>query len=269
MIKCRSNFLHRKDVEMLLLVPRHQQILELVKSEGFMPIEKLAIALGVTSQTIRRDIAKLCELHVLRRYHGGVCLESSVKNDDYVGRKNQLHEEKAIIAALLAADIRDHTSLFISIGTSVEAVARALVKQHQGLHVITNSIHVAAILSENTSFTVIITAGVVRPADGGITGVTTLDFVSQFKVDYAILGVAGIESAGNLLDFDYPEVRVARAMMNNARKKWLVADHSKFGRNALVKMGHIDEFDALFSNELPVEPYAKMLQNSSVLLCLP
>lgn len=242
---------------MLLLAPHHQQILELVKAEGFMPIEKLAIALEVTSQTIRRDIAKLCELHVLRRYHGGVCLESSVKNDDYVGRKDQLHEEKATIAALLAADIRDHTSLFMSIGTSVEAVARALVKQHQGLHVITNSIHVAAILSENASFTVI------------ITGVTTLDFVSQFKVDYAILGAAGIEASGDVLDFDYPEVRVARAMMSNARQKWLVADHSKFGRNALVKMGHIAEFDALFSDELPIEQYAKMLQDSPVLLRLP
>jgi DeoR family glycerol-3-phosphate regulon repressor len=58
-------------------------------------------------------------------------------------------------------------------------------------------------------------------------------------------------------------------MMSNARKKWLVADHSKFGRNALVKMGHIAEFDALFSDERPAEPYAKMLQDAPVQLCVP
>ncbi|MGL6071279.1 MAG: DeoR family transcriptional regulator, partial [Craterilacuibacter sp.] len=105
---------------------------------------------------------------------------------------------------------------------------------------------------------------VVRASDGGITGVATLDFINQFKVDYAVIGAAGIESDGSLLDFDYREVRVAQAMMANARHLFLAVDHSKFGRNALVRMGHISEFHAVFTDAVPPAALSKMLQEHNV-----
>jgi DeoR family glycerol-3-phosphate regulon repressor len=94
--------------------------------------------------------------------------------------------------------------------------------------------------------------------------VATLDFINQFKVDYAVLGVAGIETDGSLLDFDYREVRVAQAMMNNARHKLLAADHSKFGRNALVRMGHVSEFNELYTDAEPPETLRKVFDQHGV-----
>ena len=122
----------------------------------------------------------------------------------------------------------------------------------------------ASIMSANPDFTVMITSGVVRASDGGITGVATLDFINQFKVDYAILGVAGMETDGSLLDFDYREVRVAQAMMGNARHRYLAADHSKFGRNALVRMGHISEFNEIYTDAEPPEARKKILDQHGV-----
>ena len=103
-----------------------------------------------------------------------------------------------------------------------------------------------------------------RASDGGITGVATLDFINQFKVDYAILSAASVEPDGSLLDFDYKEVSVAQAMMENARQSVLAVDHTKFGRNALVRMGDICEFNAVFTDVAPSENMQRRLEEAGV-----
>ncbi|MDO5072820.1 MAG: DeoR family transcriptional regulator [Neisseria animaloris] len=243
---------------------RHEKIIALVREHNFMPIEKLARELDVTPQTIRRDINQLCEENILRRYHGGAALGASSEDDDFQSQKAKLQIEKAHIADLVAANIPDNASLFMSIGTTIEAVAMALVKSHKNLRVITNNIHVAAIMSGRSDCTVIITSGVVRPVDGGVTGVATVDFINQFKVDYAVLSASGVEQDGSLLDFDYKEVSVMRAMMQNARLRYLAFDHSKFGRNALVRMGDITEFDSVFTDSVPDEAMCNRLEAAGV-----
>ena len=244
--------------------PRHDKILQLVRENGFMPIEELARLLDVTPQTIRRDINQLCEANLLRRYHGGAALGNSVENEDYLARKGKFQSEKAHIAQLVAANIPDHASIFMSIGTTIEAVAQALALKHKGLRVITNNIHVASIMSANPDFTVMITSGVVRASDGGVTGVATLDFINQFKVDYAIIGASGIETDGSLLDFDYREVQVARAIIEQSREVWLAADQSKFNRPAMVELARMDQLDLLFTDAPPPEPFPALLIEAGV-----
>ncbi len=249
---------------MLNRTPRHEKIIQLIRESGFMPIDELARVLDVTPQTIRRDINQLCEENILRRYHGGASLGSSVENEDYFSRKNKLQSEKAHSADVIAEHIPDNASLFMSIGTTIEAVALALVKSHKNLSIITNNIHVASIVSSRSDYTVMITSGVVRAIDGGITGVATIDFINQFKVDYAVLGASSVEQDGSLLDFDYKEVSVMQAMMKNARIRYLAVDHSKLGRNALVRMGDITEFHALFTDEEPSAALGKKLADHGV-----
>ena len=249
---------------MTLRSPRHERIVALVRDSGFMPIEELAKVLDVTPQTIRRDINQLCEDNILRRYHGGAALGSSVVNDDYTARKDKNQQEKSHIAEMIAAHIPENSSLCMSIGTTIEAVAQALVNTHKNLCIITNNIHVASIVSSRPDYQIMITSGVVRASDGGITGVATLDFINQFKVDYAILSAASVEPDGSLLDFDYKEVSVAQAMMENARQSVLAVDHTKFGRNALVRMGDICEFNAVFTDFTPSEGLQRRLEEAGV-----
>ncbi|HXH02249.1 MAG TPA: DeoR/GlpR family transcriptional regulator [Candidatus Competibacteraceae bacterium] len=242
---------------------RQQEVLNLVRAQGFVSIDVLAEHFQVTPQTIRRDVNALCEHGLLRRYHGGAGLPSSVENIAYKDRKILYQEEKQRIAATVARHIPDQASLFINLGTTTEAVAKALC-DHRGLRVITNNLNVAALLSANPDFEVIIAGGVVRARDQGITGEATIDFISQFKVDYGIIGISGIDLDGTLRDFDYREVRVAEAIIQHSRKVFLVADHSKFGRNALVKLGHLSQIDALFTDRPPPPEMAPMLAEARV-----
>lgn len=245
-------------------IRRHERIIQLVRDNGFMPIEGLARELDVTPQTIRRDINQLCEENVLRRYHGGATLSDTQDADVLLNQKNKRQTEKAHIADLIAAQIPDGASLFMSIGSTIEAVAMALIKNCNNLRIITNNIHVAAIVSGRTDYTVIITSGVVRPVDGGVTGVATVDFINQFKADYAVLSAASVEADGSLLDFDFKEVSVMQAMMQNARTRYLALDHSKIGHSALVRMGNMTEFDVVFADEELSEAMKKQLLDAGV-----
>ncbi len=244
--------------------PRHEKIIELIRENNFMPIDELARVLDVTPQTIRRDINQLCEAGLLRRYHGGAALDGSMESEDYFSRQNKRQSGKAHIADILAAQIPDNASLFMSIGITLEAVALALTRHHKNLSIITNNIHIASIMSSRSDFNVMITSGVVRAVDGGITGVATIDFINQFKVDYAVLNAASMEADGSLLDFDYKEVSVMQTMMQNARFRYLAVDQSKVGRNALVRMGNVTEFHALFTDEELSSAMAKKLSDSGV-----
>ncbi|MEA3363711.1 MAG: DeoR/GlpR family transcriptional regulator [Thermodesulfobacteriota bacterium] len=244
---------------------RQQKILSLVQQRGFVSVETLAQNFNVTSQTIRRDINTLCDQEFLTRYHGGAGLSSSVENVEYATRQVTNLEEKCNIARIVAAHIPDRASIFINIGTTTEEIAKALLN-HTGLKIITNNLNVAAILRSNPSFEIIIAGGVVRQRDGGITGEATIDFIRQFKVNFGIIGISGIDPDGTLLDFDYHEVRVSQAIIENSRQIFLAADHTKFDRNAMVRLGNLEQIDALFTDRHPPEHIAALLEEKNIAL---
>jgi len=146
---------------------------------------------------------------LLTRFHGGVRVPSStVENIAHLQRVQLNAPEKNRIARAIAAAIPNDCSLILNIGTTTEAVARALL-EHTGLRVITNNLNVASILSANSQSEVIVVGGVVRGRDQGIVGEAAVDFIRQFKVDIAVIGISGIEADGTLRDYDYREVKVA------------------------------------------------------------
>jgi DeoR family glycerol-3-phosphate regulon repressor len=244
---------------------RRALIVDWVRRQGYATVEALAAEFRVTPQTIRRDINELGGQNLLQRYHGGAGLPSSVENLAYSDRQVLHLEAKQRIARLVARHIPNHSSLFINIGTTTEAVARALL-DHVGLRVVTNNLNVASLLCANPSFEVIVTGGLVRARDRGIVGEAALDLIRQFRVDYGVIGISGIDADGSLLDFDYREVRVAQAIIANSRKVLLVADHSKLGRNAMVRLGHVSELDSLFTDLPPPPEMTRLLREAGVAL---
>jgi DeoR family glycerol-3-phosphate regulon repressor len=245
------------------LKARQAKIRRLVEAKGFVTIDHLAREFSVTPQTIRRDINTLSKRGLIHRYHGGAGADSSTENVAYTERKVLCYTEKQKIAKMVAAQIPDHASLFINIGTTTEAIAHALCN-HKRLRIITNNLNVATILSANSNFEVIVAGGLVRHRDCGIIGEATIDFIQQFKVDYGIIGISGIDVDGTLLDFDYREVRAARAIIDNSRMVMLAADHTKFGRNAMVRLGSIEEVDALFTDTKPPTALMEIMHAADV-----
>lgn len=231
---------------------RQRRIVERVRQDGYTTIDALAQAFAVTPQTIRRDINLLNDAGLLRRFHGGAGAPSSVENVDYGARRTIFEAEKRRIGAAVAAAIPDDAALSITIGTTTEAVAQALAGR-RGLRIITNNLNVANLLAPSPDIELIVAGGLVRNRDRAIVGEAAIDFFRQFRVDYAVIGISGIDADGSLLDFDYREVRVAQTIIANARTVFLAADHSKFGRRPMVRLGHIEQIDGFFTDR-PLDP---------------
>ena len=235
-----------------------------MRAQGSASVEQLADTLRVTLQTVRRDVQGLANAGLLTRFHGGVRVPSSTtKNIAHQQRENLNAEGKARIAAAVAKTVPNHCSLILNIGTTTEAVAKALL-HHKGLRVITNNLNVAAILCGNADCEVIVTGGVVRPRDRGIVGEATVDFIRQFRVDIAIIGISGIEPDGSLRDFDYREVKVAQTIIAHAREVWLAADYSKFNRPAMVELAQLAQINRLFTDAPPPDAFAVLLAEANV-----
>jgi DeoR family glycerol-3-phosphate regulon repressor len=244
--------------------PRQSELLDEVRTRGAVTVEALAERFGVTLQTVRRDVKLLSEAGLLARFHGGVRVPSSTtENIAYRQREALNAEAKQRIAKAVAARVPNGSSLLINLGTTTEAVARELLG-HKGLRVITNNLNVAGILSGNPDCEVIVTGGVVRHRDRGIVGAAAVNLIRQFKVDIGLIGISGIEADGTLRDYDVREVQVARAIIEHSREVWLVADHSKFNRPAMVEMARLDQIDMLFTDAAPPRAFETLLADAGV-----
>jgi len=244
--------------------PRQLQLLDEVRLRKSLSVEQLADILGVTLQTVRRDVQRLAELGLVSRFHGGVRMPSStVENLAYTQREALNSTGKARIARAAAAQVPDNCSLILNIGTTTEAIAKALL-HHKGLRVLTNNLNVAAILCANPDCEVIVAGGVVRKRDRAIVGEAAVDFIRQFRVDIALIGISGIEPDGSLRDYDMREVKVAQTIIEHAREVWLAADHTKFNRPAMVQLAQLAQIDRLFTDAPPPEPFPALLHEAGV-----
>lgn len=244
--------------------PRQLRLLRILHDQGSRSLEELATALGVTVQTVRRDVQRLAEAHLLIRFHGGARLPNSTIENMAYQQRSQLHAKaKNQIARAIAAEIPNDCSLLINIGTTTEAIAKAL-SAHRGLRVITNNMNVAYIMGHQPGCEVILAGGNVRSRDYGIVGESTVEFIRQFRVDIALIGVSGIEEDGTLRDYDLREIKVAQAIMQSAREVWLAADASKFHRPAMVRLGGLSDIHRLFTDAVPPAPFPSLLKTAGV-----
>ncbi len=228
-------------------VARLHDIQILARRDGRVTVEGLASHFGVTLQTIRRDLSELADQGKLQRVHGGAILPSTVANIGYQDRRDLNEAAKAAIARGCAANIPNGCSLFLSIGTTTEAVARALLG-HRDIMVLTNNLNVANILVDNPHCDIIVVGGLLRRVDGGLVGAVTTQAIGQFKFDLAVVSCSALDEDGDMLDYDIQEVGVSQTILRQARRSYLVADQSKFRRRAPARISSLEQMDGFYTD---------------------
>lgn len=230
---------------------RHPEILEIARTEGKVLVEELSERFGVSLQTIRRDLTELADAGALTRVHGGAVLPSGTSNIEYEDRQVLNEPSKRAMAEVCSQLIPDGASLFLNIGTTTEAVAQSL-RSHVDLLVVTNNMNVATIVSPYPECELVLTGGNYRRSDGGLTGALTVQTIQAFKFDIAVIGCSALDADGDLLDFDISEVSVSQTIIERSRKVILVADSSKFHRNAPARIASLSAVD-VFVTDRPLE----------------
>lgn len=231
---------------------RQAEILEIAERDGKVTVDGLAAHFKVTVQTIRRDLTELDQAGLLNRVHGGAMPASGTHNFAYEERRGLQAEAKERIARACAAEIPNDCSVFLNIGTSTEAVAENL-RRHENLLVVTNNLNIANILSQSPGIDVVVTGGTLRRTDGGLIGPQAVDTISNFKLDFAVIGCSALDLDGDVLDFDVQEVGVSQAIVARSRKTFLVADASKFDRTAPARICSLRDIDGFFT-DAPLDP---------------
>jgi DeoR family glycerol-3-phosphate regulon repressor len=238
---------------------RQDQILGILRHRGYAAIEELAGALAVTPQTVRRDVQDMAAEGLLLRHHGGASLPSSIANTDYALRHIENAAAKAAIARAAAERVPDGSSVFLTLGTTVEAVAAALTAK-RALRVVTNSTAAARILGAAPGISVQVLGGTFRPHNGGLTGALTVELAARWRCDLLVTGIGAVSADGMLLDYHEEEVAVARVMMAQARATILVADHSKFLKAASCVLAPLSAVSAVVSDRAPPAAHRKSLR---------
>lgn len=235
---------------------RQAEIIDIARREGKVIVDELAERFGVTLQTIRRDLTELADGGKLERVHGGAVIASGTANIRYEQRRDLNYQSKTDIARACAGRLPNDCSIFLNLGTTTEAVATELLA-HRNIMVATNNMNVANILAKNDACQVIVTGGALR-SDGGLTGDLTTATIRQFKFDYAVIGCSALDEEGDMLDFDIQEVGVSQTIIRQSRDVFLVADHTKFQRNAPARIGSLADIACFFTDQ----PVSQALQRA-------
>jgi DeoR family transcriptional regulator of aga operon len=216
---------------------RFSLILERLSEKGSVGVAELAMELGVSLASVRRDLHLLEQQRLLTRTHGGAVALNMVYELPLRYRGGRHKEEKRRIALAAAERVTEAVnSVGLTGGTTTTGVARALMER-TGLTIITNALNIASELALRPNLRLIVTGGWARSESYELVGPMADACFQGLNLDLAIVGVDGISSQGGITTYDMVEAHTNRAMIDRARKVIVVADGSKVGRTAFAHIG--------------------------------
>lgn len=230
---------------------RQSDILAAVRASGACSIIDLATQLGVSDETIRRNVKPMVSQGLVEKVHGGIVLKEPLEREPpFERRMNEHVEEKKIISTLVAKMIKDGNSIMLDTGSTTAYVARAL-SDHRNLSVVTNCTEIARTLARGLTNRVHISGGMLRPDDWATFGPSTISFVRQFHVMFAILSIGAVTDTGEFMDYCLEEAEFSRTTIQQAKKTIVVVDHSKFNSHSFVKVCSSEQVDMVVTDRLP------------------
>jgi DeoR family glycerol-3-phosphate regulon repressor len=246
---------------------RHGEILRLLREEGTISVAALASRLGVSLETVRRDVKPLTDDGQVLKMHGAVGLPAHLGEAPFERRMRENAAAKRAIARHAAAAIRDGDSIMMDTGTTTSFLARELLG-HRRLMVVTNSSDIARTLATVNGNRVYMAGGELRPDSGAAFGVSAIEFVSRFSVTHAIISTGAVDAAQGVMDYDLEEAEFARMVLSRGQRRMVVTDCTKFGRRGLVHVCGFDGFDELFTDDMPPHEIVEAVEKGGARLAI-
>ncbi|WP_375590468.1 DeoR/GlpR family DNA-binding transcription regulator [Hoeflea alexandrii] len=250
-----------------MLSKRHTEIMRILADEGTVTISGLASRLGVSLETVRRDVRPLTDNGSVLKIHGAVGLAGQVGEAPFQRRMRENADAKRLIARAMAQMIHDGDSVMLDTGTTTSFVARELLG-HRRLTVVTNSSDIARTLATVNGNKVYMAGGELRSDSGAAFGVSAIEFIAKFSVTHAIISAGAIDAGSGVMDFDLEEAEFARMMLSRGAHSYVVTDHTKFGRRGLVQVAGFEAIGNLVTDELVSDEIAATLEGGGTRLII-
>lgn len=244
---------------------RHDDIMQLLEERRKITIDELQARFNISVETIRRDLSELESAGLLKRVYGGAVLTSlGGVEPEYAKRATQHIVEKKAIAMEVAALIHDGDTIALDLGTTTQEVAKLLVEKNN-LTVLTNSLVIAQMLSSVPSHKVYMLGGLVRRGENTTSGPMCLQGLERFRVDKAIIGVAGITIKHGVTDYVETEAEARRKIIEIASCVIAVADYSKFDVTAFCTVCPLSGLDVLVTDWNAPKAFLSTIQDQHLL----
>ncbi|HZS76947.1 MAG TPA: DeoR/GlpR family DNA-binding transcription regulator [Ktedonobacteraceae bacterium] len=232
----------------MLAQERRQRIFEEIEANGIASVRDLVQRFDVSTITIMRDLQELEQEGLIRRVHGGaISVRGASYEPPFLARESQYLSEKQRIAAKAVERISDGDSLILDVGTTTLEIARAL-KGKRNLTVIVSNLRAALELANQTAIQVIVVGGKLRSSELSMVGHLAEETLRSFQVDKAFIGVGGITLEHGLTEFNFDEAGTKRIMIERARQRIVVADHTKFGKVMLTSVAPLTIIDTIITS---------------------
>lgn len=233
----------------MLPAQRQEAILARVRAYGAVSAEELSHNLGVSVETIRRDLRGLRDGGLLNRVHGGATRPSHRSSEGSFTSRSTLNiTRKRAIAALAASFVAAEDTIAIDTGTTALHLARALPTSFHG-RVLTNSVLVAAELSDRSGIELLLCGGQIRPGDGACFGPHAEAFFASAYADKAFLGAGGVHPEAGLTDYYAGEAAIRQTIAAHSASTYVLADSSKLGVIAVHRVCALDQLTAVITDD--------------------
>lgn len=238
------------------------KVQQLFSTQEFVNFEELCKISNASKSSIRRDLIELERKGILKRVHGGaISLQTRDEVLDFSRLSGSCYAEKARIGKMASKLIEDGQTVILGGGSTVVEVARNL--GDKSIQIVTNSIPVAQIFWDSKRVEVTLTGGYLYPRLGVQLGHICEKMLQSVSADLLIMGIHGISDSG-ISDSNSLNVGSIRAMIKAARKVIVVADHSKFGRDALIQVADWSDIDAVVSDDGLAPEFQELLKKNDV-----
>lgn len=227
---------------------RHRLIAERLRAQRRIAVDGLAQELGVSRETVRRDLLELEQAGLLRRVHGGAVLAELRPEEPFARRQQIRRAEKLAIARATLPLLRPGETCFIDAGSTTALLAVELARI-AGLMVITNSPDVAQTLrAQRAEHQIVLLGGVLLADIPGTSGEALMAELPRYSADVAIISPMALDPQRGATNFLLPEAEIARLMIRQSRRCLMLADHGKLGLSSRVRICDCGEIDTLVTD---------------------
>ena len=231
-----------------MLQERRNKIMEILREDGIVKVSELMKLFDVSIETIRRDLEYLEEHGMLGRVYGGaVPVQPRATEPSYQTREIKHFKEKKAIGERAVELVKDEDVIAVDIGTTTLEFATALVGKRM-VTVITNSMKIAMVLSEDADIRVLMVGGEVRRGEFSVSGFLADNDMGHFITDKYFIGVGGLSLSKGITDYHLEESNLRRIVIKNTQKVIALADYSKIGAVAMNKICGLDQVDTLVTD---------------------
>lgn len=245
---------------------RHEQIMRTLNERGSLLVSDACALFGCSDQTIRRDFMELEETGQIRRVHGGAYLYT--ENDRGVPanlRALMIQKEKTRIAEIAAGYVEDDDILMLDSSTTCATFARHLMATGATATIITNSYNILrAFESAPPSIQLICIGGRYRERSASFMGRETTETIAGYLADKAFISCNALNMEFGMMDTYERQLEVRLAMLAHAKKKYLLADHTKFVDNAEYIIGDLSVVDAIITDSEPSSEWQAYLKEKGI-----